>query len=129
MRCRARERIIESLYGLVEKAQRVRSISSPMMEALGGVAIALVILYGGHQVLNGVRTPGAFFSFIAALLLAYQPLKTLAGLNANLQEGLAAAQRLFTVLDIEPAIGDRGGCRRAARHRRRDSLRGCRFRL
>jgi ATP-binding cassette, subfamily B, bacterial MsbA len=100
------ERIIESLYNLVEKAQRVRSISSPMMEALGGVAIALVILYGGHQVLNGVRTPGAFFSFIAALLLAYQPLKTLAGLNANLQEGLAAAQRLFTVLDIEPAIGE-----------------------
>src|SRR5206468_792589 len=88
---------------------RVRSISSPMMEALGGIAIALVILYGGHQVLNGARTPGAFFSFIAALLLAYQPLKTLAGLNANLQEGLAAAQRLFTVLDIEPAIRDRDG--------------------
>jgi subfamily B ATP-binding cassette protein MsbA len=103
------ERLIESLYSLVEKAQRVRSISSPMMEALGGVAIALVILYGGHQVLNGVRTPGAFFSFIAALLLAYQPLKTLAGLNASLQEGLAAAQRLFTVLDIEPAISNRDG--------------------
>ncbi|HEY3916983.1 MAG TPA: ABC transporter transmembrane domain-containing protein [Stellaceae bacterium] len=103
------ERIIESLYGLVEKAQRVRSISSPLMEALGGIAVALVILYGGHQVLNGVRTPGAFFSFIAALLLAYQPLKTLAGLNASLQEGLAAAQRLFTVLDIEPDIYDRAG--------------------
>jgi len=81
------------------------------MEALGGIAVALVILYGGHQVLNGARTPGAFFSFIAALLLAYQPLKTLAGLNTNLQEGLAAAQRLFTVLDIEPAIGDRAGAR------------------
>jgi len=105
------QRLIESLYRLVEKAQRVRSISSPLMEALGGIAIALVILYGGHQVLNGARTPGAFFSFIAALLLAYQPLKTLAGLNANLQEGLAAAQRLFTVLDIEPAIGDRDGAR------------------
>jgi subfamily B ATP-binding cassette protein MsbA len=105
------KRLIESLYRLVEKAQRVRSISSPLMEALGGIAVALVILYGGHQVLNGARTPGAFFSFIAALLLAYQPLKTLAGLNANLQEGLAAAQRLFTVLDIEPAIGDRDGAR------------------
>jgi subfamily B ATP-binding cassette protein MsbA len=102
-------RIIESLYRLVEKAQRVRSISSPMMEAFGGIAVALVILYGGHQVLSGARSPGAFFSFIAALLLAYQPLKTLAGLNTNLQEGLAAAQRLFTVLDIEPAIGDRPG--------------------
>ncbi len=99
-------RIIESLYRLVEKAQRARSISSPLMESLGGIAIALVILYGGHQVLVGGRTPGAFFSFITALLLAYQPLKTLANLNANLQEGLAAAQRLFTVLDIEPAIRD-----------------------
>jgi len=101
------ERIIESIYRLVEKAQRVRAVSSPLMETLGGVAVALVILYGGHQVLNGARTPGAFFSFIAALLLAYQPLKTIAGLNTSLQEGLAAAQRLFTVLDIEPEIFDR----------------------
>jgi subfamily B ATP-binding cassette protein MsbA len=99
-------RIIENLYRLVERAQRIRSISSPLMEALGGIAVALVILYGGHQVFNGTRTAGAFFSFVAALLLAYQPLKTLAGLNANLQEGLAAAQRLFTVLDIEPTICD-----------------------
>ncbi|HVA15842.1 MAG TPA: lipid A export permease/ATP-binding protein MsbA [Stellaceae bacterium] len=103
------ERIIESLYRLVEKAQRVRAISSPLMESLGGIAVALVILYGGHQVLSGARSPGAFFSFVTALLLAYQPLKTLAGLNVSLQEGLAAAQRLFTVLDIEPEIYDRDG--------------------
>ena len=103
------QRIIESIYRLVEKAQRARSVSSPLMETLGGVAVALVILYGGHQVLNGAQTPGAFFSFVAALLLAYQPLKTVAGLNASLQEGLAAAQRVFTVLDIEPEIYDRTG--------------------
>ncbi len=78
-----------------------------MMETLGGIAVALVILYGGHQVISGARSAGAFFSFITALLLAYQPIKTLAGLNANLQEGLAAAQRLFTVLDIEPEIRER----------------------
>ena len=107
-------RIIENIYRLVERAQRIRSISSPLMEALGGVAVALVILYGGHQVLSGVRSAGAFFSFVAALLLAYQPMKTLAGLNANLQEGLAAAQRLFTVLDIEPEIRDRPDARRLA---------------
>ncbi len=101
------ERIIERLYRLVERAQRIRSISSPMMETLGGIAVALVILYGGHQVFSGARTAGAFFSFVTALLLAYQPIKTLANLNTNLQEGLAAAQRLFTVLDIEPEIRDR----------------------
>jgi subfamily B ATP-binding cassette protein MsbA len=99
--------VIESIFRLVERSQRIRAVSSPLMETLGGVAVALVILYGGHQVFSGVRTPGAFFSFVTALLLAYQPMKTLAGLNVNLQEGLAAAQRLFTVLDVEPEIRDR----------------------
>jgi ATP-binding cassette, subfamily B, bacterial MsbA len=97
-------RLIERIYDLVERAQRVRSVASPLMEALGGVAVALVILYGGHQVINGLRSPGTFFSFITALLLAYQPVKVLANLNTNLQEGLAAAQRIFTVLDVEPEI-------------------------
>src|SRR5262249_7833028 len=68
-------------------------------------------LYGGDQVISGARTPGALFSFITALLLAYQPLKSLANLNASLQEGLAAAQRIFEVLDIEPKIRDLPGAR------------------
>ena len=104
-------RLIERLYALVDRANRTRSRATPMMEALGGAAIAVVILYGGQQVISGARTPGAFFSFITALLLAYQPVKALAILNANLQEGLAAAQRVFQLLDIEPAIRDRPGAR------------------
>jgi ATP-binding cassette, subfamily B, bacterial MsbA len=107
-------KIIESLYRLVERAQRIRSVSSPMMETLGGVAVALVILSGGHQVFSGARSTGAFFSFVTALLLAYQPMKTLAGLNANLQEGLAAAQRVFTVLDVEPEIKEHADAKRLA---------------
>jgi ATP-binding cassette, subfamily B, bacterial MsbA len=99
--------VIERIYKMVQRVQQVRSIPSPLMEALGGVAVAAVILYGGHQVVVGARTPGTFFSFITALLLAYQPLKVLASLNIGLQEGLAAAQRIFTVLDIEPEIRDR----------------------
>ena len=102
---RVRE-IIRNLVKLVNRAARIRAIASPLMETLGGVAVALVILYGGHQVLIGARTPGTFFSFITALLLAYQPLKTLAGINARLQEGMAAAQRIFDILDSEPAIKD-----------------------
>jgi ATP-binding cassette, subfamily B, bacterial MsbA len=102
-------RLIERIFALVDRANRTRSRATPMMEALGGAAIAVVILYGGQQVISGARTPGAFFSFITALLLAYQPVKALAILNANLQEGLAAAQRVFQVLDIEPAIHDRPG--------------------
>jgi subfamily B ATP-binding cassette protein MsbA len=100
------EALFERLYALVDRANRIRSIASPMIEALGGAAIAVVILYGGHQVIAGARTPGAFFSFITALLLAYQPVKSLANLNASLQEGLAAAQRVFEVLDLEPTIRD-----------------------
>ena len=99
-------RLIERLFALIDRSTRTRSQASPMMETLGGAAIAVVILYGGHQVISGGRTPGALFSFITALLLAYQPLKSLANLNASLQEGLAAAQRIFEVLDVEPTIRD-----------------------
>jgi ATP-binding cassette, subfamily B, bacterial MsbA len=99
-------RLIERLFALIDRGTRTRSRASPMMETLGGAAIAVVILYGGHQVISGGRTPGALFSFITALLLAYQPLKSLANLNASLQEGLAAAQRIFEVLDVEPTIRD-----------------------
>jgi subfamily B ATP-binding cassette protein MsbA len=106
---RRAETVIERLYQLVQRAQRVRSIPSPLMETLGGMAVAGVILYGGHQVVIGARTPGTFFSFITAMLLAYQPMKMLASLNIGLQEGLAAAARIFSVLDLEPEIRDRPG--------------------
>jgi ATP-binding cassette, subfamily B, bacterial MsbA len=98
--------LFERIFSLVYRANRTRARASPLMEALGGAAVAVVIAYGGYQVINDARTPGAFFSFITALLLAYQPLKSLANLNASLQEGLAAAQRLFEVLDIEPDVRD-----------------------
>jgi len=98
------DRLIESVNRMLNRAARIRSATSPVMETLGGIAVAGVILYGGYQVIEGTRTAGTFFSFITALLLAYQPMKTLANLTANLQEGLAAAERIFTVLDIEPEI-------------------------
>jgi len=98
--------LFQRIFKLVDRANRTRSRASPLMETLGGAAVAVVIAYGGYQVINNARTPGAFFSFITALLLAYQPLKSLANLNASLQEGLAAAQRVFDVLDIEPDIRD-----------------------
>ncbi|HVM81865.1 MAG TPA: lipid A export permease/ATP-binding protein MsbA [Stellaceae bacterium] len=100
------DRIVQSMARLLNRAARIRSAVSPLMEALGGFAVAIVVLYGGYQIIDGTRTPGTFFSFITALLLAYQPMKSLANLSASLQEGLAAAQRLFTVLDIEPEIRD-----------------------
>jgi subfamily B ATP-binding cassette protein MsbA len=101
--------LIGTLRGLTFKANRVRAASSPIMEFLGGFAITVVIVYGGSRVIEGPTTPGAFLSFITALMLAYRPLKNLANLNTNLQEGLAAAARCFSILDTEPAIKDRPG--------------------
>ncbi|MBT3172517.1 MAG: ATP-binding cassette domain-containing protein, partial [Rhodospirillaceae bacterium] len=63
-----------------------------------------VIFYGGSQIIDNELTTGEFFAFIAAMLMAYRPLKALANLNANLQEGLAATQRVFGILDTEPRI-------------------------
>ena len=67
---RVRE-IAERVFALVFKSARIRSMASPIMETLGGVAVALVIFYGGSRVINQSMDPGSFFAFITALLLAY----------------------------------------------------------
>jgi len=97
-------RLIHNINRLNIKGGRVRAASHPIMETLGGIAIVIVILYGGTQVIGGNRTTGTFVSFITALLLAYEPMKRLANLNANLQEGLAAAWRIFEAIDLKPTI-------------------------
>ena len=100
------DRLIESVFRLIFKSHRVRAVASPLMETLGGIFVAVLILYGGWQVIEGALTPGAFFAFVTAMLLAYRPLKALANLNASLQEGLAASQRVFDLLDTEPRIAE-----------------------
>ena len=84
----------------------VSSVAHPIMETLAGFAIAGVVFYGGYQVINDLRTPGTLFSFITALLLAYEPLKRLTNLNAILQQGFSGAERVFETLDREPSIKD-----------------------
>tara|TARA_B100000686_G_C16764144_1_gene960675 strand:+ start:560 stop:2374 length:1815 start_codon:yes stop_codon:yes gene_type:complete len=97
-------KLINIIFKLAQKAARVRSATHPIMESLGGIAVAIIIFYGGSQVIQGATTPGTFASFISALLLAYPAMKNLANMNANLQEGLAAAQRIFLLIDSEPEI-------------------------
>lgn len=97
---------IERLYGLYAKAARIQGVASPMMELLTGIAISGIIAWGGSQVMAGTTTPGAFFSFIAAMIMSYKPAKTIASLSTNMQEGMAAAARLFAVLDTQPLIAD-----------------------
>ncbi len=105
---RAKARIDEVLR-LQLKGSRVRNLSNPLIEIFGGLAIVAVIVYGGSQVIAGTSDPGSFTAFIASALLAYEPLKRLAKLNANLQEGLAAAQRVFELMDREPQIVSQPG--------------------
>jgi ATP-binding cassette, subfamily B, bacterial MsbA len=81
------------------KMARVSNRASPLMETLGGIAIALVVIYGGHRVIIGGATPGAFFSFITAFLLAYEPAKRLAKLNLDLSTGLVGVRVLFEIID------------------------------
>jgi subfamily B ATP-binding cassette protein MsbA len=81
------------------------------MEFLGGAGIACIVFYGGYSVIQGTATPGTFFSFLAALLMLYEPVKRLSGVNNTVQQGLAAAARIFEVLDTVPEVQDKPGAR------------------
>ncbi len=96
--------LVEEIFRLTYRQGRVRAAVQPVIDAFGGLAVAAVIVYGGYRVIEGATTPGAFFSFITAVLMAYQPLRSLGKISATVQEGVAAAERLFTLLDRQSAI-------------------------
>jgi ATP-binding cassette subfamily B protein len=85
------------------KMARVSHRASPLMETLGGCAIAIAITYGGYRVIETGATPGQFFSFITAFLLAYEPAKRLARLNIELNNGMVGVRILFEVIDSPPS--------------------------
>lgn len=93
-----------ALFKLEMKAVVARSLSSPIMEFLGGLGIAFIIWYGGSKVLKGTSTAGTFFSFMAAVLMLYDPIKKLSGLNNAVQQGLAAVDRIFDVMETKSEI-------------------------
>ncbi len=99
--------IIESIFKMGKKISRISLIASPFVESLAGVGVAAVIWYGGMQVISGQTTPGAFFSFFAAMMMAYKPLKSVSNMNSGVQMGLAAASRLYEMLDEKPKIVDK----------------------
>jgi ATP-binding cassette, subfamily B, bacterial MsbA len=93
-----------SLFHLEMKAVIARSLSSPIMEFLAGLGIAFIIWYGGYRVISGESTAGTFFSFMAAVLMLYDPVKKLSNLNNSIQEGLAAADRAFDIIEKKSDI-------------------------
>ncbi len=101
--------IIENLYRLLNRSNRVSAILSPASEIISGMAIVFIIVYGGHQVIDGTSTAGKLFSFITAFLMAFEPMKRLAKLNGTMQMGLAAADRTFRLIDSHPLITDKAG--------------------
>jgi subfamily B ATP-binding cassette protein MsbA len=88
------------------KLNATRELSPPIMELLGSLGMAGIIFYGGYAVIRGTSTPGTFFSFLAALLMLYQPIKSLSAVQNIVQEGLAAGARVFGLMDREPEIQD-----------------------
>ncbi len=90
--------IIESIFNMGKKISRISLIASPFVESLAGIGVAAVIWYGGSKVVDGTTTPGAFFSFFAAMMMAYRPLKSVSNMNTGVQMGLAATTRLYTLM-------------------------------
>lgn len=83
------------------KSNQVFSLGSSYMEVIGVFGVAAIIWYGGTLVIRGDMTPGAFFSFLAAMFMAYNPIRRLSGANNTVQQALAAAERVYEVLDLK----------------------------
>tara|TARA_Y100000768_G_scaffold167984_1_gene125790 strand:- start:6924 stop:8666 length:1743 start_codon:yes stop_codon:yes gene_type:complete len=94
---------------LKEKSEKIAAIyirSTPIMEILTGIMIAILIFYSGKLIFSGELAINNFFSFLAAMMLAYQPVKTLTKVNIAIEQGLAAAKRIIPIIDTENQIKD-----------------------
>ena len=96
----------ERLLGLALKDHRTDQLSEPLMETLGAVGIMGALWYGGYQVISGAITPGEFFSFTAAVMLLYGPVRQLSRMANTVQQSLGSVERVFEILDTRPAIAD-----------------------
>ena len=97
----------EEVYSLRFKALKARARLDPMLEALGGIAVAGVIALAYWRISAGQSTVGDFMGFVSALLLAAQPIRAVGNLMARMNEGLAAAERIYELIDDRPKIVDR----------------------
>jgi subfamily B ATP-binding cassette protein MsbA len=95
---------IDALYETFRRTVRVEAASSPIMEWIGALGVAGVLLIGGRWVIDGTISTGSFFSFTAAALLLYDPIRRMNGTWQEIQRGVAAAERIFDWLDMQPSI-------------------------
>ena len=96
--------IIDEKFKAIRKVEQTRLGAGPIMEIISSIAIAIVVFFAGYRSLQGAITLGEFVSFLAALMLAYQPVKALAGINVGIQEGIAAVRRIYEIIDQKNEI-------------------------
>jgi ATP-binding cassette, subfamily B, bacterial MsbA len=96
--------VIDERFKAVRKVEQTRLGSGPIMEIISSIAIAVVVFFAGYRSMEGAITLGEFVSFLAALMLAYQPVRALAGINIGLQEGITAAKRIYEIIDQKNEI-------------------------
>lgn len=98
---------LRHFFDLTMRSLRKTAISSPLMEFIGSIGICVMIVWAGTQVIQGHYTAGTFFAFLGGLASLYPQVKNLAGVNNTIQQALAAAQRVFELLDSPPAVRDK----------------------
>ncbi|MDG2306270.1 MAG: ABC transporter transmembrane domain-containing protein [Candidatus Binatia bacterium] len=118
----------DRLFSHAMKATQSRALIQPIMEMLGAVGMGAVIYYGGYSVLSGTRTQGDFLGFMTALVLVYDPFKGLAKATAEVQRGMASAERVFAILDEPVEIEEVAGAPALAPLAEEIRLEGVRFR-
>ena len=96
--------VIDERFKAIRKVEQTRLGAGPIMEIISAIAIAIVVFFAGYRSMQGAITLGEFVSFLAALMLAYQPVRALAGINIGIQEGIAAAKRIYEIIDQKNEI-------------------------
>jgi subfamily B ATP-binding cassette protein MsbA len=98
----------ERWLSVIRRSYAVRAFSSPLMEVMGAAGLSLAIWWVGGRIMSGELEPGKFFSFVAAILLLYTPVKQIGRVGQIMMQGIAGAERVFEILDTVPAVRDEG---------------------
>ena len=94
----------ERYFKLTMKSVKIAQLVSPLMETLGSIGVAVVIIVGGREVIDGTMSVGSFFSFLTALFMLYTPIKKISSLYNQMQDAVVASERIFFLLDQKPTV-------------------------
>ena len=99
----------DAFFGQMMRYYRATALSGPLMEFLGSIIMAAIVLKAGQEIYAKTMTPGDFFTFLGAFFMAYAPIKNISQTNAQIQLALASADRIFAILDEKPTVMERPG--------------------